>query len=578
MNELSLYLGDIHIPPNEIPDILLQHLLMLKVSVSAMEDAGLPLREDRPRMSALIGIDFDFEATDFHLRWNLYNSVEEWKKRSDLGLDLGDEEKTALWLESLRDAYRPPLTATRTLGALGGIIASRIAREFRLGGPSFVVSNEAASGLKALEIGVRSLQQNEIDTVLVGAVDLCGDVRSIVTSNQIRPFTKSHKISPFDKSADGTLPGEGAAALVLKRLDRAVKDGDRIYSVIKGIGKASGGGVKTNTPSKNAYILSLTRSVMDAGISPSSISFVETHGSGNSLEDRVESEALSDFFAHRKEPSAIGSVKPNIGHAGAASGLASLVKTSLCLYNEIIPPLKNFIEFGNQTRLNGAFHMPSFPQYWPRDRKDGPRRACTCAMTTDGNCMHVIMESFKDESLKQMPEKVAGERKSALIAEPVPVDLEKLYGTGAYSPAIEEISKEKSGRQVRLIVGGKIPSPSMPGTEDRPARHCEARKCMGQGSGIRGQRSEVSITAEAGSPLHSDQHPVPGDRYSEMINDMTASIKATTDAHMTFLDFSNDLTKTFEKTFATQTRLLETIISDKNLQFEEPEPKIKTQG
>ena len=529
-------------------------------------------------MSALIGIDFDFEATDFHLRWNLYNSVEEWKKRSDLGLDLGDEEKTALWLESLRDAYRPPLTATRTLGALGGIIASRIAREFRLGGPSFVVSNEAASGLKALEIGVRSLQQNEIDTVLVGAVDLCGDVRSIVTSNQIRPFTKSHKISPFDKSADGTLPGEGAAALVLKRLDRAVKDGDRIYSVIKGIGKANGGGVKTNTPSKNAYILSLTRSVMDAGISPSSISFVETHGSGNSLEDRVESEALSDFFAHHKEPSAIGSVKPNIGHAGAASGLASLVKTSLCLYNEIIPPLKNFIESGNQTRLNGAFHMPSFPQYWPRDRKDGPRRACTCAMTTDGNCMHVIMESFKDESLKQMPEKVAGERKSALIAEPVPVDLEKLYGTGAYSPAIEEISKEKSGRQVRLIVGGKIPSPSMPGTEDRPACHCEARKCMGQGSGIRGQRSEVSITAEAGSPLHSDRHPVPGDRYSEMINDMTASIKATTDAHMTFLDFSNDLTKTFEKTFVTQTRLLETIISDKNLQFEEPEPKIKTQG
>ena len=578
MNELSLYLGDIHIPPNEIPDILLQHLLMLKVSVSAMEDADLPLREDRPRMSALIGIDFDFEATDFHLRWNLYNSVEEWKKRSDLGLDLGDEEKTALWLESLRDAYRPPLTATRTLGALGGIVASRIAREFRLGGPSFVVSNEAASGLKALEIGVRSLQQNETDTILVGAVDLCGDVRSVITSNQIRPFTKSHKISPFDKSADGTLPGEGAAALVLKRLDRAVKDDDRIYSVIKGIGKASGGGVKTNTPSKNAYILSLTRSVMDAGISPSSISFVETHGSGNSLEDRVESEALSEFFAHRKEPSAIGSVKPNIGHTGAVSGLASLVKTSLCLYNEIIPPLKNFIESGNQTRLNGAFHMPSFPQYWPRDRKDGPRRACTCTMTTDGNCMHVILESFKDESLKQIPEKVAGERKSALIAEPVPVDLEKLYGTGAYSPAVEEISKEKSGRQVRLIVGGKIPSPSMPGTEDRPACHCEARKGKGQRSGIRGQRSEVSIPAEAGSPLHSDQHPVPGDRYSEMINDMTASIKATTDAHMTFLDFSNDLTKTFEKTFATQTRLLETIISDKNLQFEEPEPKIKTQG
>ncbi len=416
MNELSLNLREFRIPPNEIPDILLQHLLMLKVSADAMKDAGLPLRQERTDMGAYIGIEFDFEATDFHLRWHLQNLVRKWKKANRPGLTLDDEKETGIWLESLRDAFRPPLTPTRTLGALGGVIASRIAREFRFGGPSYVVSNEAASGLKALEIGVRSLQQKETNAVLVGAVDLCGDVRSVITSNQIRPFTRSHKISPFDRSADGTLPGEGAVALVLKRLDRAIRDGDRIYSVIKGIGKAGRGGVKTHTPSKNAYILSLKRCFEDAGISPSSISFFETHGSGNPLEDRVESEALNEFFAGRTATCAIGSVKPNIGHAGAASGLASLVKTSLCLYQEIIPPLNNFIKPGHQSWQTGAFHMPAFPQYWLRDRKDGPRRACTGAMTTDGNCMHIILESVEYESVERIPEKVTRERKRPLGA------------------------------------------------------------------------------------------------------------------------------------------------------------------
>jgi len=541
MNELSFYIGEFHIPPNEIPDILLQHLLMLKVSGNAMEDAKLPLRKDRPRMGTFIGIDFDFEATDFHLRWNLHNSVKEWKKRNNTGLDLDDEEKTALWLESLRDAYRPPLTATRTLGALGGIIASRIAREFRFGGPSFVVSNEAASGLKALEIGVRSLQQNETDAVLVGAVDLCGDVRSVITWNQIRPYTKNHKVRPFDQSTDGTLPGEGAAALVLKRLDQAIKDGDRIYSVIKGIGNASGGGVKTNTPSKNAYILSLKRSFQDAGISPSSISFVETHGSGNTIEDRIESEALNEFFANRKEPCAIGSVKPNLGHTGAASGLASLVKTSLCLYHEIIPPLKNYVKPGNQILQNGSFYMPASPQYWLRDRKDGPRRACTGAMTTDGICMHVILEGFEYESLDQIPKKVSTERKRALIAKGAPVELDKLYGSDAIDPAGSKIYKEKSGRQITLIVGGKTPSPSLPPIDDR-----------GQKTEVGRQRSEDGRHR----PAHSIQ-------YSEMMNAMAESIEATSDAHKTFLDFSNELINGFEKRFAIQTQLLDTIISDK---------------
>ena len=184
---------------------------MLKTAAGAMRDAGLPSREERPGMGVIIGMGFDYEATDFHLRWHLHNQSAQWQQL--LGLTLDDQE-FADWLEQLREACGPPLTSTRTLGALGGIIASRIAREFRLGGPSFVVSAEEASGLRALEIGLRSLQAGETDTVLVGAVDLAADIRNIVDTHLIRPYSRETLVRPFDRLAAGRLPGEGAAALV----------------------------------------------------------------------------------------------------------------------------------------------------------------------------------------------------------------------------------------------------------------------------------------------------------------------------------------------------------------------------
>ncbi|MBU4288940.1 MAG: type I polyketide synthase [Proteobacteria bacterium] len=415
MDKIALTIGDFHIPPNEIPDMLPQHLLMLKVSSNAMKDAGLVNREKRHRMGVIIGMEFDYEATNYHMRWNLYNLVQKWEKRLGLNLEKQEADK---WLESLKNSLCPPLTNTRTLGALGGIIASRIAREFRFGGPSFAVSCEGASGLKALEIGVRSLQQNETDAVLVGAIDLAGDIRNVITTNKLKPYSKNNKVHPFDRLADGTLPGEGAVALVLKRLDSANKDGDRIYSVIKGLGCAAGDGIDTKAPSKSAYILSLMRSFQDACVSPSSISYFETHGSGDTSEDNLESEAITDFFTdisdNKNVNCAIGSVKANIGHTGAASGLASLVKTSLCLYHEIIPPLTNFIMPANDRWQGSMFHMPAFPQYWLRDRKDGPRRACTASLTSDGNCMHVILEGFEYSQKNPARELVEIERQQPL--------------------------------------------------------------------------------------------------------------------------------------------------------------------
>ncbi len=384
MEDIAVDVSDFHIPPNEIPDILPQQLLMLKVAASAMKDAGLPLRGKRPEMSAIIGIGFDFETTGFNLRWDMFNRVRQWN--ADHGLNLSESGLEA-WRSALMAAAGPPLTAVRTVGDLGSIVASRICREFQFGGPGFSVSSEETSGIKALEIGVGFLQNKEIDAVLVGAVDLFGDVRNMVLKNSTRPFSKSGRIRPFDQLADGTLPGEGAAALVLMRLDDALENGHRVYAVIEGIGKSS------KTASESAYTASLKRTFDDAAVLPETISLIETHGSGDPEEDKTECLALNRFFARpvaAGDACAVGSVKPVIGHCGAAAGLASVVKAALCLYQEIIPSVNDFRQPKSPWNPD-HFYIPLFSHYWLKNAGDGPRRALACAMTVDGNCMHTVL-------------------------------------------------------------------------------------------------------------------------------------------------------------------------------------------
>ncbi|MCP4691155.1 MAG: type I polyketide synthase, partial [Desulfobacterales bacterium] len=399
MASLALYAGEFHIPPNEIPDILPQHLLMLKTAAAAMADAGISSNADHERTGVVIGADFDHGATDFHLRWDLHDAAREWARKA--GRDL-DEGEMARWVQSLQDALGPPLTSDRTLGALPSVIASRIAREFRFGGPSFVVSDHAASGLKALEIAFRSLSRGETDFMLAGAVDLAGDVRAAVLDNAIQPFSDDGRIRPFDKGASGALPGEGAVAVALKRRDQAEKDGDRIYALVKGVGRARGGGVGTGLPRVEAVVRSLESAFSDAGAPPGPVGLVETHGQGGPEEDRVEAEALHRFFSARLDkndpPPAIGSATPNLGRTGAASGLASLVKASLCLHREIIPPLVNYTRPAHEVWQKELFHLPAFPQYWVRNRKDGPRRAVVGAITPEGGAAHVVLEGHETDA------------------------------------------------------------------------------------------------------------------------------------------------------------------------------------
>jgi PfaB family protein len=422
LDEFNLPSGTFRIPPRELEEMLPQQLLMLQSAAAAMVDAGLD-RSDNLRAGVFIGIALDLNSTNFSFRWSIAQKATAWAK--ELGLNLSEQELEA-WIAQLRDQSGPPLTANRTMGALGSVVASRIAREFRAGGPSFTISCEESSGMRALETAVRQLQGGEIDRAIAGAVDLAGDLRAALCQHLGRPFSSSGEATPFDERADGSIVGEGAACVVLKRLSDAERDGDRIYAVIKGIGESSG---DLMLPGAAAYRRALDRAYQEAGVAPQRVGYLEAHGSGNAAEDRMEASALAGFFecigsglvpggeteSSELSPSipakrslAVGSVKADIGHSGAASGLASFVKGCLALYQEIIPaPQKAACRPLAKLAGDGALFLPAASRYWLRNRAEGARIAGVSVFGVDGSCSHVVLEGYDNLPARATVERLA---------------------------------------------------------------------------------------------------------------------------------------------------------------------------
>ena len=378
------------IPPRELEEMLPQQLMMLQSAAAAMEDAGMD-RSDNLAVGVFIGIALDLNSTNFSLRWPLAGQAGQWAK--ELGRDLSAEELN-VWTGQLRDATGPALSANRTMGALGSVVASRIAREFRIGGPSFTISSEENSGVRSLETALRQLQAGELDRALVGSVDLAGDLRAALGHHALRPFSPSGSALPFDQAADGSIIGEGTTSLVLKRLADAERDGDRIYAVIRGIGTSGGESLQSGAV---AYAKALERAYADADVNPDTIDYLEASASGDPVEDDREATALAAFFGSANMPErscAVATVKADIGHCGASSGLASVVRATLALYQEIIPGCRGISNPSSAFTAGGALFLPQASRYWLRNRNNGPRRAGVSSCSIDGSCSHVVLEGF----------------------------------------------------------------------------------------------------------------------------------------------------------------------------------------
>ncbi len=372
IDELALPVDQFRIPPRELEEMLPQQSLMLQVAAEAIRDAGWDDRP-RPRAGTFIGIGLDLHTTNFHVRWSVRKEARKWAQQLGLGLE-GDAFEA--WVESLCDSVGPALSANRTMGALGGLVASRIAREFRIGGPSFTVSSEETSGTRALEIAVHLLRQGELDEAVVGAVDLPGDPRMLLSLKSL-----AVRANPV---------GEGAVAFVLKRLEDAERDGDTVYAVIGGIGMGTEG---------------LGRALAEAHTNPQQIGYVD-----------AEAEE-ADHFLQTIELShcALASARADVGYVGAASSLVALFKAVACLYQQILPPLR---ESHTAAPHHRSFVVPTAAQFWLHDRASGPRRALVASQSLDGNRSFVVLAENEpsDRQRKNERNQPLGARHAAVFA------------------------------------------------------------------------------------------------------------------------------------------------------------------
>ena len=399
IEELDVPLDRFRIPPRELEEMLPQQLLMLKTAAAALDDCkgtAPDAADGDPRTGVFIGLGLDLNTTNYHLRWSAKHKALTTRppRKREAGTGEAPSFSSAEWPDVLADSVGPALNANRTMGALGSIAASRIARTFHFGGPSFTVCSEESSAARAVELAVRALRAGELDRAVCGGVDLAGDPRAIAANDPQRPYSMSGRAGPLEITSAGVLPGEGAGALVLKRLADAERDGDRVYAVICGVGTASGGTPGGLAPDAAAYASSLVRACADAAIDPTTIEYVEVAATGSPFDDRPEADALAALLQAkpRPVPVTLSAVRGQVGHAGAAGGAAGLIKACLALYQQILPPTID--STGVRPELNASrarCHSSKAPRYWLKEA-DAPRRAIVAATGVDGSAVHFVLE------------------------------------------------------------------------------------------------------------------------------------------------------------------------------------------
>jgi 8-amino-7-oxononanoate synthase len=287
----------------------------------------------------------------------------------------------------------PSFHAYSMVGQMLNMNAANISQVFGFGGPSFAIDTACSSALVALHEAVLHLRHGIVDAAVVGGVYISLDPAQLVAFSRIGALSRRGHCAPFDSRADGFVLGEGAGAILLKRADDARRDGDRVWAVINGIAVNNDGrGEGPMTPSRAGQLAVLTRAYANAGIAPSDVSLVEGHGTATAAGDAAEVGALADLFqSGGEEPRALTSVKANLGHALAASGMASLIKAVLSLHHATIPAQAGFMAPRASLGLAAAgLFVPRQTSAWPARR---PRCAGVSSFGFGGTNAHVVLSA-----------------------------------------------------------------------------------------------------------------------------------------------------------------------------------------
>ena len=287
-------------------------------------------------------------------------------------------------------------------GLLGNVAAGRIANRLDLRGTNCVVDAACASSFGAVNLAALELAAGRCDLAVTGGLDTFNDIFMYMCFSKTPALSPTGDARPFDAEADGTILGEGLGVLVLKRLDDARRDGDRIYAVIRSIGSSSDGkGQAVYAPAAAGQVKALKQAYELAGASPATVELVEATGPGTRVGDAIELAALEQVYrAARPAGSwcALGSVKSQVGHTKAAAGAAGLIKAALALHHKVLPPTLEDLA-GRSSRWPAAIRpFISASSSGPGCRRSRhPRRAAVSAFGFGGSNFHCVLEEADPE-------------------------------------------------------------------------------------------------------------------------------------------------------------------------------------
>ncbi|WP_410658267.1 type I polyketide synthase [Amycolatopsis sp. lyj-112] len=400
------------------------HWLALEVAAQALADAGFPEGEGLPRIATgvVIGNSLTGEfsrANIMRLRWPYVRRTVA-AALAERGWAEGD---TAEFLHDLEAQYKAPfpeINEDSLAGGLANTIAGRVCNFFDFGGGGFTVDGACSSSLLSVVTAANALSEGDLDVAIAGGVDLSIDPFEVIGFAKTGALAK-REMKVYDADSNGFWPGEGSGMLVLMREEDAIAQGKRIYASIGGWGISSDGKGGITRPEASGHRLALKRAYDKAGYGVETVSYFEGHGTGTALGDATEIEALStarrdaDPLADR---AALSTIKGNIGHTKAAAGVAGLIKATLAVYHQVIPPATGHFEpheslVGDSARM----YVPVEAGLWPPDH---PVRAGVSAMGFGGINSHVtVTEAPGAARRKELDEKtralVSGRQDTELL-------------------------------------------------------------------------------------------------------------------------------------------------------------------
>ena len=308
---------------------------------------------------------------------------------------------SALNTYGMRQLLAEPTVATSTFQHLMGMdkdfLATRVAYKLGLTGPALSVQTACSTSLVAVAMACQHLLDFSVDFALAGGATVAVPHHTGYIYQESGIFASDGACRAFDAGSDGTVPGSGVAAVLLRRLDDALSDGDHIYAIIRGSAINNDGAAKAGytAPSVGGQARCIAAALSDAEVDPDTIGLMEAHGTGTQLGDPIELAALRQVFREQTQAEgfcAMGSVKTNVGHLNAASGVTGLIKAALALHHKQLPPSLHFTAPNPRLELDRSpFYVNTQLRPWPAP-SGHPRRAGVSSFGFGGTNAHAVLE------------------------------------------------------------------------------------------------------------------------------------------------------------------------------------------